>query len=76
MKTPTQLQREIDEFLGRASRIRRGMPPLRQQNTPDEVDRRRSAQAEIRRLEEQVARRRPAPPTYPTGAGVWRILDD
>jgi hypothetical protein len=75
-KSRAQLDAEIAGFLAKATKLRRTMPPSTRSNTPDELAKRARIQARIRKLEAQVASRRPASPKYPVGTGVWRVLDD
>ena len=75
-KSSQQIEQEIDAYLAEGRALRARMPRLSTANTEAELDERDQIMSEIRRIDAEVARRRPAPPTHPTGTGIWRVLDD
>lgn len=70
------LDAEIEAYLAQGREIRSRMPILSRHNTPEEIAERRRLDDELKRVEREVSRRRPPPPAYPPGAGIWRVLDD
>lgn len=75
-RTRGELDQEIDELLARARIARAKMPRLSARNTVEERAERARIGREVDAILSEVASRRPPPPPYPEGTGIWRILDD
>lgn len=69
-KSAAQLNREIAAFIQEEMGHRR---ILLETKDPSQ---RAALLAKIKTAQTEVSNRRPAPPKYPEGTGLWRVLDD
>lgn len=69
-KTRTQIDREIDAFIAKSTRVRKKLRGIK------DLAARAPLHVQLAKLDRHVMQRRPAPPKYPIGTGIWRKLDD